>query len=237
MIWRWDRRRAITVGAVSDGLATKLFADVRPKIEAIPLPPGYSLMWDGEYRSSGDSQRSLIPGMIPAFILVVLIIMALFNSFRPLIIILATVPFVLIGVVAGLLITGENFGFVALLGTMSLAGMMIKNGIVLLDQAKIESEDGKTHYEAITAAAISRLRPVVLAAATTVLGVMPLLPDVFWVSLAVAIMFGLSFGTVLTMIVIPALYSLFYRLPRSPETQVPATSKPAPALTAERGKA
>ena len=235
MIWRWDRRRAITVGAVPKGLATKLLADVRSQVEAIPLPPGYSLMWDGEYRSSGDSQRSLIPGMVPAFILVVLIIMALFNAFRPTIIILATVPFVLIGVVAGLLITGENFGFVALLGTMSLAGMMIKNGIVLLDQAKIESEAGKTHYEAITAAAISRLRPVVLAAATTVLGVMPLLPDVFWVSLAVAIMFGLSFGTVLTMIVIPALYSLFYRLPRSPPGQVPETPKSAPAVAARGG--
>jgi len=219
MIWRWNRRRAITIGSVPKNLATDLLADVKADVEALELPPGYELMWDGEYRSSGDAQKSLIPGMIPVAILIALILVGLFNAFKPVTIIAITVPFVLIGVVAGLLLTGENFGFVALLGTMSLAGMMIKNAIVLLDQAVIEIDAGRSHYEAITMACLSRLRPVVLAAATTVLGVVPLLPDVFWASLAVAIMFGLSFGTVLTMIVVPALYAFFYRLPRkAPET-------------------
>jgi len=214
MMWRWNRRRAITIGAVPTELATTLLADVRPAIDALELPPGYQLMWDGEYRSSGDAQRSLVPGMVPVAIIIALILVWLFNAFIPVTIILMVVPFVLIGVVGGLLLTGENFGFVALLGTMSLAGMMIKNAIVLLDQAVIETDAGLSRYNAITAACLSRLRPVVLAAATTVLGVIPLLPDVFWSSLAVAIMFGLSFGTILTMIVVPALYAAFYRLPR-----------------------
>jgi len=213
-MWRWNRRRAITIGAVPTELATTLLADVRPAIDALELPPGYQLMWDGEYRSSGDAQRSLVPGMVPVAIIIALILVWLFNAFIPVTIILMVVPFVLIGVVGGLLLTGENFGFVALLGTMSLAGMMIKNAIVLLDQAVIETDAGLSRYNAITAACLSRLRPVVLAAATTVLGVIPLLPDVFWSSLAVAIMFGLSFGTILTMIVVPALYAAFYRLPR-----------------------
>ncbi len=214
LIWRWNRRRAITIGAVPTGLATTLLEDVKKKVEALHLPPGYELMWDGEYRSSKLAQESLMPGMIPAGILIALILVGLFNAYLPVTIVLLAVPFVLIGVVGGLLITGENFGFVALLGTMSLAGMMIKNAIVLLDQAVIEVDAGHSRYEAITLAAMSRLRPVVLAAATTVLGVIPLLPDVFWSSLAVAIMFGLSFGTLLTMIVVPAMYSFLYRLPR-----------------------
>ena len=218
MIWRWNRRRAITIGAVPKGLAADLLADVRPAVDALELPAGYELMWDGEYRSSGDAQRSLVPGMIPVAIIIALILVGLFNAFIPVTIILMVVPFVLIGVVGGLLLTGENFGFVALLGTMSLAGMMIKNAIVLLDQAVIETDAGLSRYDAITAACLSRLRPVVLAAATTVLGVIPLLPDVFWSSLAVAIMFGLSFGTILTMIVVPALYAAFYRLPRKAPT-------------------
>lgn len=102
---------------------------------------------------------------------------------------------------------------VALLGAMSLVGMMIKNSIVLLDQIDTELAAGKEPYQAIVDSALSRLRPVVLAAATTVLGVAPLLQDVFWVSMAVTIMAGLAFGTVLTMLVVPALYALIYKVP------------------------
>ena len=95
---------------------------------------------------------------------------------------------------------------------MSLVGMMIKNAIVLLDQINIDIEDGKTQYQAVMDSAVSRLRPVVLAAATTVLGVIPLLQDIFWVAMAVTIMFGLAFGTVLTMILLPVLYATFFKL-------------------------
>jgi multidrug efflux pump subunit AcrB len=104
------------------------------------------------------------------------------------------------------------FGFLALLGAMSLAGMMIKNAIVLLDEININLADGKNRYDSVLEAAMSRLRPVTLAAATTVLGVAPLLQDVFWVGLAVTVMAGLTFGTVLTMILVPVLYATVYGL-------------------------
>ncbi len=213
MIWRWDRRRAISVQAVPKALATKLRDDVIAELEAIELPSGYSMEWDGEYRSSLDAQESLIPGMIPMAVIIALIIVGLFNAFRQPLIIVAIVPFVLIGIVVGLLVTGQPFGFVALLGSMSLAGMMIKNAIVLLDQIELELKDGKAPYDAMVDAAVSRLRPVLLAAGTTILGVMPLLQDVFWISMAVTIMFGLAFGTVVTMLLVPVLYSIFFKVP------------------------
>jgi multidrug efflux pump subunit AcrB len=212
LIWRWDRRRAITVQAVPTGLATELRADVLAAIESIPLPPGYALMWDGEFRSSQEAQQSLIPGMIPAGIVIALIVVALFNAYRPPLIILFTIPFAAIGVTVGLLATGQPFGFVALLGAMSLIGMMVKNAIVLLDQVSLEKAAGKSDYQAMIDAAISRLRPVLLAAGTTVLGVIPLLKDVFWISMAVTIMAGLAFGTILTMILLPVLYAILYRI-------------------------
>ena len=113
----------------------------------------------------------------------------------------------------GLLSTGAAFGFVALLGAMSLSGMMIKNAVVLLDQININLKEGIDPYEAVVQATLSRLRPVVLAAATTVLGVIPLIQDVFWIGLAVTVMAGLTFGTILTMILVPVFYTTFYRIP------------------------
>ena len=212
MIWRWDRRRSITVQGVGKNLTTTFRNDVLEDIEAIELPRGYSMEWDGEYLSSKDAQESLIPGVIPMIIIVALILVALFNAYRPLVIIVCLIPFVLIGITIGLLITGQPFGFVALLGAMSLAGMMIKNGIVLIDQMELELKEGKAPYEAVVNSAVCRLRPVLLAAGTTILGVVPLLKDVFWVSMSVVIMFGLAVGTFLTMLLLPVLYCIFYRI-------------------------
>ena len=216
VIWRWDRRRAITVQAVPADLATVFRADIVDAIDAIELPPGYSMMWDGEFRSSKDAQASLIPGMVPAFIVMGLIIVGLFNAYRPPLIIVCVIPFALIGVTVGLLLTGQPFGFVALLGAMSLIGMMTKNAIVLLDEINHNLAMDMNPYDAVVEAAVARLRPVMLAAGTTVLGVMPLLQDVFWISMAVTIMFGLALGSVLTIVVVPVLYACFYRL-KSPE--------------------
>jgi multidrug efflux pump subunit AcrB len=156
--------------------------------------------------------------VIPAAAIILTIIVALFNALRPPLIIILTMPFALIGIVAGLLPTGTPFGFMALLGAMSLAWMMIKNAIVLLDQVNIERAAGKSPYEAVVISGVSRLRPVVLAAATTVLGVVPLLQDVFWVSMAVTIMAGLTFGPLLTMFVVPVLYAIFYKVPSPKRT-------------------
>jgi multidrug efflux pump subunit AcrB len=141
----------------------------------------------------------------------------LFNAVRPPLIIVLTIPFMFIGITTGLLVAQAAFGFVALLGAMSLSGMMIKNSVVLLDQVNVELEEGKPPYAAVIDAAVSRLRPVMLASATTVLGVIPLLKDLFWVSMSVAIMAGLAFGTVLVMVLVPVLYATLYRL-RAPES-------------------
>ena len=118
----------------------------------------------------------------------------------------------MIGITPGLLMTDAAFGFIALLGIMSLSGMMIKNSVVLLDQIKLNIVSGMTPYKATIEAAVERLNPVVNAAATTVFGMIPLLSDVFWVAMAVTIMFGLAFGTLLTMLLVPVLYATFYRL-------------------------
>ena len=173
-------------------------------------PPGYKLEWRGEFFSTKDSQESLKPGAVPAAVIVVFIIVALFNAFRPPLIILLVIPFALIGITAGLLGLNQPFSFMALLGAMSLAGMMIKNSIVLIDEINLNLAGDSTAYDAVIDAAVSRLRPVVLAAATTVLGVMPLVQDIFWIAMAVTIAAGLTFGTILTMVLLPVMYAIFH---------------------------
>jgi multidrug efflux pump subunit AcrB len=214
LIWRRDRRRTITVqtnpafGVTLPTLRTSVLAD----IEAIELPPGYTMEWGGEHEDTVDSQAALIPGVIPTVAVILFIIVALFNAIRPPLIIVLTIPFAAIGITVGLLSTGTPFGFLALLGAMSLSGMMIKNAIVLLDEINLQLESGKSRYQAVVDSALSRLRPVVLAAATTVLGVIPLLQDIFWIGMAVTIMAGLTFGTILTMVLVPTLYCTLFRV-------------------------
>ena len=227
MIWRRDRKRTITVQAEPSRTLGELRSVVAKQFEEMPLPPGYQMEWGGEFESSRDSQAALVPSMLPVCIIVALMLIALFNAYRAALVIVLTIPFAAIGVVLGLLITRAPFGFMALLGAMSLAGMMIKNVIVLLDQVNVELSEGRNQFDAIIMAALSRLRPVCLAAATTILGVVPLLQDVFWVSMAVVIMGGLAVGTVLTMIVAPVLYAILYRVH---EVKEPA---PWPPQTAE----
>ncbi len=217
-IYRRDRRRTINVqtNPVLGVTLPTLVQQVKEEIEAIELPTGYKGEWGGITEDQAKSQKGLIPGMIPAFVIILLIIVMLFNAYRPPVVILLTIPFAMIGITIGLLVFNAPFGFMALLGAMSLAGMMIKNSIVLLDEVNINLSLGKTRYDSIVGAAVSRLRPVLLAAGTTVLGVVPLLQDVFWVGMAVTIMAGLAFGTVLTMLVVPVLYTWFYGI-ESPE--------------------
>jgi multidrug efflux pump subunit AcrB len=213
IIWRWDRRRAVSVQCSPNGVtAPTLRNSVVADLEAIKLPPGYALEWDGEYWSSKQSIDALIPGAIPTVVIMVFIIVMLFNAYRPPLIIFMVIPFVAIGITAGMLITQAPFGFIALLGAMSLSGMMIKNAVVLLDQVNQNLGEGMTPYNAVVEGAVSRLRPVANAAATTILGMAPLLQDMFWFSMAVTIMAGLMVGTVLTMVVVPTLYALFFRI-------------------------
>lgn len=215
ILLRRNRRPTITIQAnpIPGVTNPTLIASIGSKFEAIKAPTGFTLEWGGEKEDSELAQASLIPGMIPAAGIIAFIIVALFNAFKPPIVIVMTIPFVLIGITIGLLVSGAAFGFVALLGAMSLAGMMIKNAIVLLDQVNINLSEGTEPYKALIEAAVSRLRPVVLAAATTVLGVIPLLQDVFWIGMAVTIMAGLSFGTLLTMVLVPVFYATLFRIP------------------------
>jgi len=217
-IFRRNRRRTITVQAnpVLGVTLPTMVQNIKDKVDAIKVPPGYKAQWGGIVEDQAKSQKALIPGLIPAFAVILFIIVALFNAIRPPIVIMLTVPFAMIGITIGLLSFDAPFGFMALLGAMSLMGMMIKNAIVLLDEVNINLRANMQQYDAVVIAAQSRLRPVVLAAATTVLGVMPLLQDVFWVGMAITIMAGLAFGTVLTMIVVPVLYCIFYRV-KSPK--------------------
>jgi len=144
--------------------------------------------------------------------IMVLIVIMLFNNLRQPLIIWLTVPLAMIGVSAGLLIFDQPFGFMAILGALSLSGMLIKNAVVLLDQVNINLRDGMSQYDAIVSSGVSRMMPVLMAAATTVLGMIPLLPDAFFVAMAVAIMFGLSFATLLTLLVVPTLCAVMYRV-------------------------
>lgn len=216
IIVRKNRKRMLTVMADPDLLGEETAATLQkrlmPQIEAIELPPGYSLEWGGEYESSGEAQASLFTTMPMGYLFMFLVTVFLFNSVKEPLIVWLTVPLAIIGVTTGLLALNTPFGFMALLGFLSLSGMLLKNGIVLLDQIEIEMKTGKDPYVAVVDAALSRVRPVCMAAITTILGMIPLLPDIFFKPMAVTIMFGLGFATVLTLIVVPVLYRLFHKL-------------------------
>ncbi|WP_105254637.1 efflux RND transporter permease subunit [Pseudoalteromonas sp. T1lg75] len=214
LIMRRDRKRTLTVMAdhdlLGDETPAKLFARIRADIEGIPLPRGYELQWGGEFESASKA-RSAIFGSLPlGYLAMFVITVLLFNSVRKPLVIWATVPLAIVGVSAGLLSMNASFGFMSLLGLLSLSGMLIKNGIVLLDQINIELASGKDPYQAVFDSGVSRVRPVAMAAITTILGMIPLLFDVFFKSMAVTIMFGLGFATILTLIVIPVLYCKFF---------------------------
>lgn len=220
-ILRWDRQRQVAVQG--SPVLTSTFVDLKNSvtkdINEYPLPKGFSLFWDGEEDSSKTAQDQLLPGVAPAFIVILLCLVLTFNDFKPILVIFMTIPFAMIGITAGLLLFDVPFGFMALLGSMSLAGMMNKNIVVFLDACNDNVAKGMDRYHAIVEAAVSRARPVMLAAGTTVLGVIPLLQDVFWIGLAVAIMGGLAIGSVLTLIAVPLFYSIVYRLKPPSEVQ------------------
>jgi multidrug efflux pump subunit AcrB len=208
--------RTLTVECdATDGRTGVLFERIRPLMEAVPLPPGCALEWGGEFESSRKAQGGLMR-MIPiAFVFIVLILVMLFNAYRQVAIILLTLPLSLTGMTAGLLVFGKSFDFLALLGFLSLAGMLIKNAIVLIDQIDLEIREGKAPYAAIVDSALSRARPVLMAAMTTVLGMIPLYFDSLFSALAVTIMFGLTFATALTLILVPVLYALLFRVSKT----------------------
>ena len=216
-IMRRDRKRTVTVMAdhniLSDDTAASLLKRVRPQIEAIPLPTGYSLSWGGELEAQTKAQKALFSSLPMGYLVMFVITVLLFSSMRDALVIWACVPMALIGVTFGLLSVNVPFGFLALLGFLSLSGMLVKNGIVLLDQIKLELSQGLAPYQAVYDSAVSRVRPVSMGAITTILGMLPLVTDDFFASMAVVIMFGLGFGTILTLLFLPLMYCSIYRIP------------------------
>lgn len=207
LIMRRDRMRVLTVQTDPDPAAgftsAQIVARVKPQIDRLDLPAGYRLEWGGELESSRDAQRGLLSSLPVGFLAMFVITILMFNSLRDALAIWATVA--LIGVTCGFLLTGIPFGFMALIGLLSLSGMLIRNGIVLVEEIRLLQQE-KPLQQAIIDAATSRLRPILLTAFTTVLGLLPLLRDVFFQSMAVVIIFGLGFATVLTLLVLPVIY-------------------------------
>ncbi len=216
LIVRRDLKRVLTVMAepviLSEDTTESVRRRLKAKIEAIELPDGYTMEWGGEFEKSGDAQKNLFSSLPLGYLIMFLITVLLFGTVRQPLAIWFTVPLAIIGVSFGLLGLGMPFTFTALLGMLSLSGMLVKNGIVLVEQIKIELEINSHIQSAILDACVSRVRPVCMAALTTMLGMIPLVFDAFFSSMAVAIIFGLGFATVLTLVVLPVIYSLLYRI-------------------------
>ncbi|MEO0390833.1 MAG: efflux RND transporter permease subunit, partial [Pseudomonadota bacterium] len=189
-IQRRDRVNTVSIQAfaISGVLPPQAHAEVRSAIEAMDMPPGYKMEWGGEFESAANANASLGRQMPLAFGTMLLITILLFGKLRQTAVIWTVVPMAVTGVAFGLLWAGLPFSVTAVLGLLSLSGMLIKNAIVLVEEIDAEKDNGKPQSEAIVTASVSRLRPVILAAATTILGMVPLLGDAFFASMAVAIM-------------------------------------------------
>ncbi len=213
IICRRNRIPTVTVGADPiKGNWSDLVKSIQPKIAEIELPPGYSIEYGGQYERSQDATKVLLGKTPIAFVFMAIIVVALFNGIRQPLIIVLTFPLASIGVTLGLLALGKPFGFMALIGVMSLLGMMVRNGVVLMDQIEEELAKGESPYDAIVDASVERMRPVTVAAMTVIVGMIPLLQDPLFDSMATAIMFGLIFATVLTLYVVPIFYSILFRV-------------------------
>ncbi|GMQ77437.1 MAG: efflux RND transporter permease subunit [Gammaproteobacteria bacterium] len=214
ILQRLNRKSTITVHAdPKSGASSRLLSRIRPEVEALEKGPDYEIEWWGESRDSARAQAGIAASLPLFFLAMVLVVIGLFNGLRQPLAIWLSVPLALIGVTAGLLLTRQPFGFMALLGFLSLSGMLIKNAIVLIDEIELQKTQTSDVMKAIIDSGVSRLRPVAMAALTTALGMIPLVFDAFFVALAVTVIFGLMIATVLTMIVVPVFYAIFFRVP------------------------
>lgn len=208
--------RVFTIAAQCDPLpgelASTLEARLRPLIDNMKLPDGYALEWGGESGDSAESSSDLASTIPLGLLAMVLVVVVLFGKLIQPLVIWLVVPLAMIGVVFGLVVTRIPLEFMGILGVLSLSGLLIKNAIVLVDQMDFEIASGKEALHAVIDSATSRVRPVMMGTLTTVLGVFPLFFDAFFQSMAVVIVFGLTFATLLTLLVIPVLYSIFMKI-------------------------
>lgn len=218
--WEWPQMRtynrqlsmAAMCGVKPGHTMAEVHGEIRKEIEAIQLPEGYTFFWDSQYKDQHEAMQAIAKYFPLAFLALVVILVALFGNFRDPLIILCVLPLSLIGVAVGMLLTGFEFGFFPIAGWLGLLGMIIKNVIVLLDEIHVQRRAEVPVYTAIIESTVSRTRPVLMAATTTILGMVPLLFDVAFGGMAATIIFGLTFATLLTLFVTPALYSLFYKV-------------------------
>lgn len=191
---------------------SEVHGEIRKEIENIRLPEGYTFFWDAQYKDQSEALQALVKFFPLVFLMLIVILVALFGNFRQPLIILCVLPLSLIGVAIGMLLTGFDFGFFPIAGWLGLLGMIIKNVIVLIDEINVQHRSGLNLYTSVVEATVSRTRPVLMAATTTILGMVPLLFDVAFGGMAATIVFGLTFATLLTLFVTPALYAMFYKI-------------------------
>lgn len=202
---------------LDEATPAKVLAAIQEEVEQIPLPSGYSLKWVGEIDTQEEANENLL-GFLPlTFFIILLILLLLFNNWKKVLLILVCFPFVFCGITPSLLGFGQPFTFMAIIGMMGLIGMMVKNAIVLMDEiGRLQDEEHKHPYVAVVEATVSRVRPVLMASLTTIIGMVPLLGDPMYGSMAICIMGGLAMGTVITLILFPLFYTAVFHI-RKPE--------------------
>ncbi len=217
-VFRVNGRRTIEVEAdpnsdIYEGTPAKAMESIRDEIEAIKLPPGYSMQWAGETKLQQDAMVNILKYVPITAFLILTILLLLFGKWKLVLVILLCLPFVLTGIVPALLIFRQPFTFMAIIGLMGLMGMMVKNGIVLVDEIeRLRKEENMHPYKAVIEATISRVRPVAMASLTTILGMAPLVFDPMYGSMAICIMAGLTMGTVIILLLLPVLYAAFFKI-------------------------
>jgi multidrug efflux pump subunit AcrB len=229
LILRRDKVRTLTVQANPQPgeTAAQAFTRFSAVVNSMELPRGYSVEWGGEYEANQMANESL-GGVLPiSFIVMLAVSFLLFQTVRQPLIVWLIVPMSICGVTAGLLLTGIAFSFTALLGLLSLSGMLIKNAIVLIDEIDRRIREGEAPWPALVDGSVSRLRPVLLAAGTTILGMTPLLGDAFFQGMAMTIISGLAFASIITLVAVPVIYALFFGI-RAPRPEPAAQSSAAP---------
>lgn len=196
-----------------DATPAKVIADIQDEIEAIPLPEGYSMRWVGEGEIQGEAIGNLMKFVPITIFLILVILLLLFNSWRKVILILLCFPFVFCGITPSLLLSGQPMTFMAIIGMLGLIGMMVKNAIVLVDEInRLQTEEKVIPYTAVIEATVSRVRPVLMASLTTIVGMIPLVTDPMYSSMAITIMGGLTVGTMITLVLLPIFYATLFRI-------------------------
>ena len=237
LIWRRQRLPTVTVQAeVAPGLeAATVVKQLDGAVAGFRarLPEGYRVVLGGVMEDSAKAQASIFVVFPLMLFLMATTLMVQLMSFQRLVLVLMTAPLAIIGVAGALLMSRAPMGFVAILGVISLIGMVIRNSVILIAQIDQHIEDGEHPWSAVISATEHRLRPILLTAAAAILGMIPIAPTVFWGPMAYAVMGGLVVATLLTLVFLPALYVAWFRIKPSQRTTVEtATHAPTPVLAA-----